>query len=1558
MTLYEFVRRASHDERLAESALAIPADVTSVRVCEHATGMELELQLAAPILDDAALLNMERCLKNVLHVSHVRMYIRNLDGEYGPLSMPAVWNWICWVMKQKTHGGIYVDAISSSEEEIRILLHEEISDEDKEEIRVFLISFISEYIFIKKSYRMNFVKENTVVGSDKVTEPLTTPETEPSSDTASDPDYYLNQMRERARSLAKQSVNKAVSSEKEASGTKKKDAKKKELADVADLDKNSWEYKSVVEKDTIKKEKKGGFVPGPKKNAVSQEDKEKRIWGILSLDSKRYKIRDAIDKVEDGSLSSDTYVRLEGQIKLLEGQRLVGKNKNMVLFKFYLTDATYSIECVAFPSPKDADILNKMYAKGGYVGIYTQVSVSSFDRQVVASARGFYKADPPPKRKDLAEVKRIELHAHTKMSEKDAVIEPKDLIKTAFKMGHPACAITDHGVVQGFNDAYSAYKDCKKSEENPDFKLIFGMEGYLVDDGNCIAYHVPQEDISLDSFVAIDVETTGLDCTCEGLLEIAAIRYTRGENGEYSETDVFTTMVNPGIPISDKAKELTGITEEMIADAPAPFDAVTKLSEFLKDSDVLVGHNIFFDMGFIREAGFMIDIEQLDEEKHHPYRVKFYQSEIDTVSAVTFLYPDMPKHGLVDACEYLGIDIGNHHHAMDDARASANILLRCIADFGFTSCHQMNEHVGLLPKEEVTKRKTPSYHIIFLVKDTLGLYNLYRMVSEGHTEYFCMRPRIPKSEVMYLNAGVIVGGACERGQIFRAVHKAYVDNGNDVDRTVAFLSEDKAFKRMIRLYDYFEIQPICNNEFYLRDEDSGLTSTEDLVNINVIIDKMAQVMGKPCCATTDAHFLEKKDGEFRKYMLMDMGFKDAELQSDLYFRTTDEMLEEFSYLGKERCEEVVIYNPRRIAEKIRSDIKPFPDGTYPPVIKSAPDDLRAIVYKTMHEMYEYEGEVPEIVKARVEKELNSIIGNGYSIMYYIAYKLVNKSNSDGYIVGSRGSVGSSLVATFSGISEVNPLPPHRRCPKCHFAEFDLSGTYGSGYDLPIQDCPKCGATMLSDGQDIPFETFLGFKGDKQPDIDLNFSGEYQPRAHKYVEELFGSHHTFRAGTIGCYAEKNAIALIKNCSEIRGETLTNAEINRRAMGLVGVKRTTGQHPGGIVVLPKEMDIYEFTPVQHPANKLDCGIITTHYDFNALHDTILKLDILGHDDPTMIRMLEDLTGVDCHDIPIPDPKVMSLFTSTEALGIPDGTSPAGAATLGLPELGTRMARDMIKETKPSQFYDLVQLMGLSHGTDVWNGNAQDLIRDGICTLNTVIGCRDSIMTQLIYWNVPNADAFQIMEKVRKGKGLTPEHEGIMRANNVPDWYIESCKKIKYMFPKAHAAAYAISAMRIAWYKVNYPEEYYCAFFTIRADEFDGDLLCKGTQFVTAKREALGDGLSKRKPNEKALYYLCELVEEMYLRGIEFVPYDLNRSHSERFIKVEKGKILPPFNVIESISTSMAEGIVSARNERPFSTQEDLQQRAHLGPSAMEKLEKEGLLKGLPKSRQMDLFDLLGT
>jgi DNA polymerase III alpha chain len=781
-------------------------------------------------------------------------------------------------------------------------------------------------------------------------------------------------------------------------------------------------------------------------------------------------------------------------------------------------------------------------------------------------------------------------------------------------------------------------------------------------------------------------------------------------------------------------------------------------------------------------------------------------------------------------------------------------------------------------------------------------------------------------------------------------------NNNDYRAACVSLSGDEDFLRVLKLYDYLEIQPTTNNEFYLRNPASGLHTRKDLEDLNRMIVAVGEQFNLPVCATTDAHFLEKSEGEFRKYLLMDMEYKDADIQSDLYFRTTGEMLDEFSYLGEQKAYEVVVENTNRIADGIEPYMKPFPDGTFPPVISTAADEISKITWQAVSDLYEFEGSPAPEVASRIQKELDSIIGNGFAIMYYIAYKLVKKSNDDGYIVGSRGSVGSSLVATLCGISEVNPLPPHYRCPRCRYSEFITGGAYGSGYDLPEKKCPHCAITMVRDGQEIPFETFLGFYGDKQPDIDLNFSSEYQSRAHKYVEELFGKSHTFRAGTIGCFADKNAIAVVGKLCENSGESLNKAELRRRAKGLVGVKRTTGQHPGGIVVVPTEMDIYEFTPIQYPANKASGGIVTTHFDFNAMHDTILKLDILGHYDPTMLRMLSDLTGVDVKMIPIPDPKVMSLFVSSEALGIANGSKENTAATLGLSEMGTFMARDMIAETRPSTFFDLVQLMGLSHGTDVWKGNAQELIRNNTCTLGNVIGCRDSIMTYLISMNVPNKSAFDIMERVRKGKGLLPDQEKQMKECLVPDWYIESCKKIKYMFPKAHAAAYAISSLRIAWFKVYYPEEYYCAFFSIRADEFDGDTMCAGVDVAVKNKMELYEGFSKRKPNEKAQYYLYELIEEMISRGIEFVPYDLNLSDAQRFQKIGKGKILPPLNAISSISTAMAQAICSAREVKPFTTREDLQNRSGIGPVALDKLSATGILDHLPNSVQIDLFSLL--
>ena len=1008
--------------------------------------------------------------------------------------------------------------------------------------------------------------------------------------------------------------------------------------------------------------------------------------------------------------------------------------------------------------------------------------------------------------------------------------------------------------------------------------------------------------------------------------------------------------------------------------------AMGELLEFIGDS-YITGPDIFTTLAFLRRAGYGINIED-----HVYYRHKFLMPATSDEDILETYFKG--EFNTVDellaakGAEFSYNAAGDSHDAMfDKCYKSASCLIACLKDAGTVNALDINYSAGHFTpgrikiakksKNNAEEPPLPVYHIIYLARSNMGLYNLYRLVSESHIHYFSGRPRTPKSLLKYFKSGIIVGGACERGEIYRYVITTYRANNKDRVLTRQLLKESEEFKRILSLYDYVEIQPLCNNMFITRQEpeksDTGTTPVDenDIRIINELLVETADDHNMPVCATTDSHFLNKEDGMYRKYLMMCMNYSDAEMQSDLYFRNTEEMLAEFSYLGEKKAEEVVIDNTNMIADLIEFGVKPFPDGSYPPQIARAAADVRDIAYTKANRLYRHNGVLNEVVKARLDRELESIIGNGYAIMYYIAYRLVKKSNNDGYVVGSRGSVGSSFAATMCGISEVNPLPPHYRCPKCNYAEFDNSGKYGSGYDLPPKNCPECGEKLIPDGQDIPFETFLGFKGDKQPDIDLNFSGEYQPRAHAYVGVLFGGTHTFKAGTIGAYQDKNAYGVCRKVCEEKGETFTQAHLAYMARDIIGVKRTTSQHPGGIVVIAKEMDIYEFTPIQFPANKTDGGIITTHFDFRAMHDTILKLDILGHADPTVLRMLSDITGVTITDIPIPDEKVMSLLQSTDALGFPIEATDAGAATLGLSELGTNMARGMIKETKPTRFYDLVQLMGLSHGTDVWNGNAQDLIREGICDLNSVIGCRDSIMTSLIYWGLPNKDAFDIMEGVRKGKVAAgkiekwPEYVQEMKSCGVPDWYIESCQKIKYMFPKAHAAAYAISSLRVAWFKVYYPEEYYCSFFTHRGEGlFNAEDMCNGPEKVKERRIELNEEMhAKGDPNTKLKYYFYELVEEMYARGITFAPITLEDSLGTKFAKAGPKLIRPPFCAIPSVSPANGEAIEKARAEGPFKNRDDFMKRTGLGQAVTEKLlAYGGILDDLPESAQMNLFDLM--
>ncbi len=1529
--LSNFIKSFTEDIDLASLAESVSAEVTGARVSINGRGLEIHMRLGGEIPNGETLVAIETSLKKKFSIPHVRFYFDGLQQAQGPcasLVMPML-PWILSALKRENPMYVALIAYTSFGHNDRSIIGKIAESYDstlEEEFSESLQNFLRRYLFIHCDFSFvhdedeslprhaDFAREYEERMRREATEEILRFELEDGHDKGSD--LPIQPVKGKSSAVReKKLMDAAVNLPSEP---------------PAPVNTDSWAFRAKE----VAKENKTVFTRKPRAEGV--------LFG---------KGNPTLPVVKIGDMNAGTgLVCFDGFIEIDEFN--LTKSGNKVRVNFYVTDDTGCVACVYFLAPEEADRFEDTYRNGGYARFQANVYFDDkYSRDLQASVEGVMEQKAPDKRIDHASMKRVELHCHTKMSEKDAVIEVSQLLNEACRFGHPACAITDHGVVQSFPEAAETCKKLNKKREGDPFKVIFGMEGYLVDDGNCIAYHAQDTDTFNQGYIAVDVETTGLDPSSAELIEIGAVHFSRNTEGRYVAGDTFHTFISPEGVIPEHIKALTGITEESVKGAPTAVDAVRQLAAFIGERPIC-GHNVLFDLGFLRMTGFSVDIE-----KHEAYRVKFNQVAIDTMNLARYLYPEIPDGKLATVAQHFGIENKNAHRGQSDALTCGEILSRVISEHQIERPVDLNEKAGKLDKTVVTARKHTVYHVILLAQNALGLYHLYRMVSSSHTEYFSMRPRIPRSELLYYSAGIIIGSACERGEVFDHVKSVYLDAGKDLDKAKEVLLSDRLHIRLFRMYDYLEIQPICNNSFYLRDPDSGLKTQNDLENLNRLILALGERMKIPVCATTDAHFLEKSEGEYRKYMLMDMGYKDAQLQSDLYFRTTDEMLDEFAYLGDAKAREVVIENTNLIASRIMPGLKPFPEGTYPPIIATAADDIRALTWDAARKEYAFEGEVHSLVKARVEKELDSIIGNGFAIMYYIAYRLVKKSNEDGYIVGSRGSVGSSLVATFCGISEVNPLPPHYVCPECHYSIFDDSGVYHSGYDLPPRDCPHCGHLMRSDGQDIPFETFLGFYGDKQPDIDLNFSNEYQSKAHKYVAELFGESHTFRAGTIGCFADKNAIAVVSKIQESSGTSCSRAEIRRRSLGLIGVKRTTGQHPGGIVVVPKEMDVYEFTPVQHPANKLTCGTTTTHFDFNAMHDTILKLDILGHYDPTMLRMLSDLTGIDVRTIPIPDPKVMSLFVTTEALGFQPDVTDAKSGTLGLSEMGTFMARDMIAETKPSSFYDLVQLMGLSHGTDVWKGNAQDLIRNKTCTLNTVIGCRDGIMTQLIFWGLPNKESFDIMEKVRKGKGLSPEQEALMREKNVPDWYIDSCKKIKYMFPKAHAAAYSISSLRIAWFKVYYPEEYYCSFFTVRAaEEFNGEVLCAGHERVKARRRELYDGFVTRKPNEKSEYYLCELVEEMHARGIEFLPYSIEKSDATHFQKVAKGKILPPLSAIPTISQAMAESICKAREEGHFKTKDELQRRSGIGPSALAKLIESGCLNHLPDSAQMDLFSLM--
>lgn len=1208
-------------------------------------------------------------------------------------------------------------------------------------------------------------------------------------------------------------------------------------------------------------------------------------------------------------------VVIRGQIMTLDTREIRGE-KTIIIMS--VTDFTDSIVLKIFTKNENLPELMGDLKKGAFLKIKGVTTIDKFDSELtIGSIVGIKKIpDFTTIRMDNSPLKRVELHCHTKMSDMDGVTDVGDLVKRAYKWGHKALAITDHGNVQAFPIANHALPD------DPDFKIIYGVEAYLVDDLKDIVENSKNQSLQ-DTYVVFDIETTGFSPLVNKIIEIGAVKVEKG-----NITERFSTFVNPEVPIPFHIENLTGIKDDMVITAPVIAEVMPEFLAFC-DGAVMVAHNADFDMSFIKYNCDRLSI---------PYDFTI----ADTVAMARMLLPNLNRFKLDTVARALNISLENHHRAVDDAACTAEIFekfVKMLADRGINTLDELNAE-GHVSKETVMKM--PTHHAIILATNDLGRVNLYKLISLSHLDYFHQRARIPKSEYLKHKEGLLIGSACEAGELYQAILQ-----GRPQEEII----------RLVKFYDYLEIQPLGNNAFMIKDEKAPISTMDELKDINRRIVKLGEEFHKPVVATCDVHFMDPEDEVYRRIILAGKGFKDADEQAPLYLRTTEEMLEEFSYLGSEKAKEVVIDNTNMIADMCER-ISPVRPDKCPPVIENSDQMLRDICYNKAHEMY---GEdLPEIVSERLERELKSIIGNGYAVMYIIAQKLVWKSNEDGYLVGSRGSVGSSFAATMSGITEVNPLAPHYYCAHCHYSDFDSPEVkkYGgqSGCDMPDKRCPNCGKPLVKAGFDIPFETFLGFKGDKEPDIDLNFSGVYQPVIHKYTETFFGKGKVFKAGTIGTVAEKTAFGYVKKYCEERNLVMRNAEMKRLAKGCEGVKRTSGQHPGGIIVVPFENDIHEFCPVQHPADDPNSDIITTHFDYHKIDQNLLKLDELGHDDPTVIRMLEDITGLHARDIPIGDPETMSLFTSNKALKLLPGKDiGTNLGTYGIPEFGTKFVRQMLEDTKPTTFSELVRISGLSHGTDVWLGNAQELIREGKCDLSHSICARDDIMIYLISCGVEEEHSFKIMEMVRKGKGLTPEYEQEMRDNNVPDWYIESCKKIKYMFPKAHAAAYVMSAFRIAYFKVHYPEAFYIAYYTVRADDFDASVMARGEERV---REEMRSINAKKKdgtvtPKEENLIPILEICIEMYARGINFVPVDLYESHATDFRQVEGG-ILPPLSALPGLSENDAISITEERKNGEFRNVEDLRLRTGIGKNPLNILEENGCFDDLPDTDQVSLFD----
>ena len=1226
-------------------------------------------------------------------------------------------------------------------------------------------------------------------------------------------------------------------------------------------------------------------------------------------------ISDPLVKITDLNAESGN-VCIDGEILGMEDKETkTGK----VILSINIYDGTSTMTCKAFLPGKNAKNIVKRLGKTKAVKLAGRAQMDAFSNELTIMANTIVESTPLPKttREDKAEVKRVELHMHTKMSAMDAMTSATDLIKRAMSWGMKSIAITDHGVVQAFPEAYHLL-----GRDNPDMKVIYGVEAYLVPDKEKSVKNPRGQVLEDATYCVLDLETTGISITTEKITEVGIMKVKNGE-----VIDEFEIFVNPEKPIPQRVVEVTNITDEMVKDAETIDKVFPKILEFVGDS-IIVAHNASFDVGFLKHNAKLLGYE-------------FNNTYIDTLPLAKDLFPDLKKYKLGKIADSLGIEVDVAHRALADVDTTVkvfNVMLKKLKDKGINTVDEIDSATKDPEAQKEEFKKQRSYHAIILAKNYVGLRNLYKLVSISHLNYFYKNPRILKSIYKKYSEGLILGSACEAGELYQAIELG---------------KSDEEIENIARDYDYLEIQPIGNNEFLVRN--GVVPDREYLKDINRKIVELGEKLGKLVVATCDVHFMDPQDEIYRRILEAGQGYKDADEHAPLYLRTTEEMLKEFEYLGEEKAYEVVVTNTNKVSDMC-DRIDPISPEKCPPHIPGCEEDIKNIAYKKAHELY---GDpLPEIVQTRLDKELNSIISNGYSVMYIIAQRLVWKSNEDGYIVGSRGSVGSSLVAFMTGITEVNSLQPHYRCPKCKYSEFDDYGV-GNGFDLPDKDCPKSGTKMAKDRMDIPFETFLGFNGDKEPDIDLNFSGEYQAKAHKYTEVIFGKGTTFKAGTVGTVAEQTAFGYVKKYYEERNIPINKAEIARISVGCQGIKKTTGQHPGGIIVVPKGREIYEFTPVQHPADDPNSDIITTHFDYHSIDGNLLKLDILGHDDPTVIRMLQDITGVAPTDVPLDDKETMSIFSSTKALGVTPEQIHSEVGTYGIPEYGTKFARGMLLDTHPTTFDELIRISGLSHGTDVWLGNAQSLIEQGIVTLQQAICCRDDIMIYLMKKGLPPDKSFKIMEAVRKGKvakGKEPkwkdEYIPLMLEHDVPEWYIKSCEKIKYMFPKAHAAAYVTNAFRIAWFKVHIPLAYYAAFFTIRAKAFDAEVMINGKEKVKNKMKEIEMMGNNATPKDKDMYDDLELVLEMYERGLRFLPIDLYKSHATKF-QVEGDSLRPPLNSIAGLGNVAAEGIMKARQEEKFMSIDDLKIRSKVGDSVTELLRQFGCLEGMSQSNQLSLF-----